>query len=438
MVKNEGSERHETRLSTSRWLFLICFLVYCTSYIARGSFSFVRATMIENGVIGAGVAGAISAAYFIFYALGQLVNGFLGDRLSPFWMVTAGLCIVVASNIAMTFSQPSGLYVLWWGINGYGHSMLWSPVLFVVSNILNNKIRVFALTAISICSPMGKIVSALVSSAALEGGRWQSVFFCVSLITLAVLLIWVARYLTLKKHIVVNVSDDMSEKEEPRAEKSHRLMPLLVASGLLVMLPAMLVHGLFYNGVVELIPTILYDEYQMTASMAAILEIIIPILSVAGLFLSNFVYFKMFKRDDMRSAAFLMGISLVPIGIMFLLALFKRDGYMIGQYADAIIFVTTYALVYLLQFAFNHVAIVLMSVRFAKYSRSSTVSGILNATNYGGSAISTYGLTYALLKLPLWQTVLIWASVLVVAAILVSLAQIRWKRFASQEGFDVN
>lgn len=431
MNENINETKTETKLSTSRCLFLLCFLVYCTSYIARGSFSFVRSTMIESGAIGISVAGAISASYFIFYALGQLINGFLGDKLSPFWMVSVGLCIVIVSNAMMLISQPSWLYVIWWGINGYGHSMLWSPVFFILSNIVNAKIRVFALTAISICAPMGKIASALVSSLALMGERWQNVFFTVTVISAAVLILWVSGYITLRKNIVTPIKKiKASATDVPTEKKNKGRFSILLLSGVAIMLPAMLVHGLFYNGVVELIPTILYEEYAMSASMSAIIEIIIPILSIVGVFFANFVYYKVFKQNDMRSAAFLMGITLVPIGIMLLLACFKREGYMIGQYPDAIVFVTTYALVYLFQFAFNHIAIVLIPARFARFSCAATVSGIANAINYGGSAISTYGMTYALLTLPLWQTVLIWGAVLIVAAILVSLAQKKWTRFS--------
>ncbi|MBE6533991.1 MAG: MFS transporter [Ruminococcaceae bacterium] len=430
-MNNKNNIQAEMRLSTSRCLFLLCFLVYCTSYIARGSFSFVRSTMQESGAIDVKAAAAISAAYFIFYAIGQLVNGFLGDRISPFWMVTVGLCIVIISNAMMSLSHQSWVYVILWGINGYGHSMLWSPVFFILSNIVNSKMRVFALTAISVCAPLGKIASALVSSVALKGGVWQNVFFTVTVILATVMLLWVVGYITLKKSIVtLKVENNTSQNEHIVKEKNKGFFKLLFVSGVAIMLPAMLVHGLFYNGVVELIPTILYEEYSMSASMAAILEIIIPILSIVGVFFANFVYFKIFKQNDMRSAAFLMAITLVPIIIMFLLAIFRREGYMIGQYPDAIIFVTTYALVYLFQFAFNHVAIVLMPAKFARFSCSSTISGVANAINYGGSAISTYGMTYALLRLPLWQTVLVWGAALMIAIVLVTAAQGRWGRFA--------
>lgn len=388
--------------------------------------------MMESGAIDIGAAAAVSAAYFIFYALGQLVNGFLGDRVSPFWMVTAGLFVVIASNTMMMLSQPSWLYVVWWGINGYGHSMLWSPIYFLLSNVINKKIRVITLTAISISSPLGKITSALVSSAALSGGKWQRVFFAVTVICAVVLLLWTAGYVALKKNMIVPVKEIKMPQSDDGSKNNKGFGKILILSGVAIMLPSMFVHGLFYNGVVELMPTILYEQYSMSASMAAILEIIIPVLSIAGVFLANLVYFKFFGQNDMRSAAFLMGISLVPIGIMLLLAFFRPHSYLIGQYPDAIIFVLTYAVAYLAQFAFNHIVIVLMPVRFAKYSCSSTVSGIANAINYGGSAISTYGMTYALMKLPLWQTVIIWGAVLVVAATLVSLAQRRWGRFTRE------
>ena len=423
----------ETRITSSKWLFLLCFLVYCTSYIARGSFSFVRSTMMSSGAIEVGVAGAISAAYFILYAVGQLINGILGDRLPPFWMVVIGLFVVVASNLMMTVSQPSYLYIIWWGINGYGHSMLWAPIYFILSNIADQKFRGFALTAISLSSPLGKISSALISSVALGGGVWQSVFFAVSLISAAVLVLWITGYIVLRKNIILPTRERREIKDDtPRKKEKGGILRILFVSGVAIMLPSMFVHGLFYNGVVEMMPTILTDQYAMSPSMAAILEIIIPILSIAGVFVANFVYYKIFKAHDMRSAAFLMGISLVPIAIMLLLAAFLPRGYMIGQYPDAIIFVVTYALAYLFQFAFNHIVIVLMPVRFARYSCSSTVSGIENAINYGGSAISTYGMTYALLKLPLWQTVLIWGAVLIVATVLVALSQRRWGRFSKE------
>ena len=57
----KDAETKETKLSSSRWLFLICWLAYAAAYIARGNFSFARSLMMGEGIIDAGIAGIISA-----------------------------------------------------------------------------------------------------------------------------------------------------------------------------------------------------------------------------------------------------------------------------------------------------------------------------------------------------------------------------------------
>ena len=169
-----------------------CWLVYACSYVARGNFSFARSLMIEGAVIGAGLAGTISAVYFICYAVGQLVNGALADRLSPFLMVSLGLGVVAVSNAAMTMSRSASLFCVLWGLNGFGQSMLWSPVFFIISNALNHKVKFFAVTVISLCTPAGKTASGLLSGLALRGGRWESVFYMASIVVAAVSILWIA------------------------------------------------------------------------------------------------------------------------------------------------------------------------------------------------------------------------------------------------------
>ena len=59
----------ETKLSSSKWIFLMCWLVYAAAYIARGNFSFGRSLMMDEGLVDAGIAGIISAVYFICYVV---------------------------------------------------------------------------------------------------------------------------------------------------------------------------------------------------------------------------------------------------------------------------------------------------------------------------------------------------------------------------------
>ena len=49
--------------------------------------------------------GEIGSAFFIFYALGQFVNGQLGDRISPRLLILYGLVVSALLNIAFGFSS---------------------------------------------------------------------------------------------------------------------------------------------------------------------------------------------------------------------------------------------------------------------------------------------------------------------------------------------
>ena len=421
----------QSGLSSSKWMFIVCFLTYSAAYIARGNFAYARATMLENGVIDVGTAGILSAVYFGFYAVGQIVNGAAADKRPPFVMVGIGLFVVALANAAMTLSMPAPVRIAVWGINGIGQSMLWCPVFYVISNMLHPKVRFVAITVVTLCTPVGKASCAWLSGLAIGGGKWQSVFLMASSVIFAVFVLWIVASLVLKKNLVAEHS--APSKKDENAERGKGLFSLLLKSGVVFMLPAMLVYGLFLNGVVELVPSILVKEYGLSSTGAAWLDSLIPIVGSLGVVIGNLVYIKVFKRNDMKSALFSMLASLVPMAVMLSLTLGKNSGYLFGQFVDSALFVLTYGLVYILQLSYGHYSVSLVPMKFSKFAFAATVSGLANAVGYGGSAISSYAMNYAIEKLPLWQTVLIWAGCLVFASLCLAAALSRWNKFVKEE-----
>ena len=434
---NTENKKRETGIKVSKLLLLCCFIAYSCAYIARGNFSFARTLMIDGGIISVGEAGIMSAVYFICYALGQVVNGVIADRKSPFIMVVIGLSVVIVSNLAMPFLAGAPIaMIVFWGINGMGQSMLWSPVFFIISNVLNSKVRFMAVTLISICTPAGKISCSVLSGLSLITDKWQNVFYMASFVIAAVMVLWVAVYLSVKKDVIAQYPEKKSEENETVSENKYSFGKLIVMSGTLIMLPALAIYGLFLNGVVELIPSILSGQYHLSSSVAALLESIVPLIGVSGVFLCNFVYLKIFKKNEMRSAAFLMSVCVLPMIVLLVFTLgLEKGGYLVSQYFDAVVFVVTYGVIYILQLAYGHLVISLVPMRYSKFGLAATMTGLNNAVNYGGSAIATYGMSYAVEILPLWQTVGIWLICLVVAAVFLFLSSIKWTKF-SKEAFE--
>ena len=71
-------------------------------------------------------------------------------------------------------------------------------------------------------------------------------------------------------------------------------------------------------------------------------------------------------------------------------------------------------------------------MKFSGFAFAATVSGIANAMGYGGSAIASYAMNYAVEKLPLWQTILVWISALVIAVLFLAAALAKWNRFVKK------
>ncbi|WP_320129419.1 MFS transporter [uncultured Sphaerochaeta sp.] len=113
--------------------FLLCWLVYFTSYIGRLDFPSVMAQLIQLGKLTASQAGTINMAYFFAYGMGQILNGFLGDRLKAKHMIFCGLFCSGIINGAMIFASNYFLMTLLWFFNGIFQSMIWPPLIRTLS-----------------------------------------------------------------------------------------------------------------------------------------------------------------------------------------------------------------------------------------------------------------------------------------------------------------
>lgn len=83
--------------------------------------------------------GMVGTGFFICYGAGQLVSGFLGDRISPKWMIFTGLTgSAIANGIMSLLHSPQSMTIAWC-INGLFQSMTWSPILRVFAEYLPAK-----------------------------------------------------------------------------------------------------------------------------------------------------------------------------------------------------------------------------------------------------------------------------------------------------------
>jgi OPA family glycerol-3-phosphate transporter-like MFS transporter len=128
-----NSVAHAMRRAQWRILFatMFCYLFY---YTGRQTFGFAMPGIESELGIDKATLGWINAALLWSYAIGQAINGNLGDKFGGRTMMSAGAVLSCALNWLMSFAQGVGGLATAWSLNGFAQSMGWAPGSRVLSN----------------------------------------------------------------------------------------------------------------------------------------------------------------------------------------------------------------------------------------------------------------------------------------------------------------
>ncbi|AMV20987.1 MFS transporter [Planctomyces sp. SH-PL14] len=132
-VADEASEARRFRRAQWRILLatMFCYLFY---YTGRQSFGFAIPGLEQELGIGKTWLGWISTSMLWSYALGQAVNGQLGDRFGGRAMMSLGAWLSCGLNWLVSFGQGPWSIAVPWSANGFAQSMGWAPGSRVLAN----------------------------------------------------------------------------------------------------------------------------------------------------------------------------------------------------------------------------------------------------------------------------------------------------------------
>jgi OPA family glycerol-3-phosphate transporter-like MFS transporter len=119
----------------AQWRMLLatmfCYLFY---YTGRQNFGFaIQGIKHDLGIGEATLAWVVTAGLWT-YAIGQAVNGNLGDKFGGRRLMSLGAVLSCLLNWITSFGQSLGGLVIPWGANGYVQAFGWAPGSRVVSN----------------------------------------------------------------------------------------------------------------------------------------------------------------------------------------------------------------------------------------------------------------------------------------------------------------
>lgn len=367
-------------------LFIYCFLAYTCSYIGRKNFSACLPAMIAEGLLTKSMGGYITTAYMITYGTGQLVSGLVGSKVRPRYMIGIGLLGAALCNLAMGLSASDTVLPVIWAFNGLFHSMLWAPIVRVFTDLLPADRRERAGTNISVACSVGAVLAFLIPAWILHISHWRMVFYVSGGILLLAFLVWVTgnrflrTYIRMMEDACAAERRELQSKAEAQAAAEHRtirhsLPALIFTSGLWMALFGLICNGALRDAVESWAPTFLADQFSLDGSMAALVSVIIPIVSVTGTYFSHWLYERFIHNE------------LYTVCLMFAIACACVIGLYLTREVSALLCALFMAVSVAAMWGANHMFLTIIPYHFAPMGMSSAVTGFLNSVIYFATAI---------------------------------------------------
>ena len=407
MPVNKNTERKITDKRQAFFLFAICWMAYFTCYIGRLNFSSAMAAMIEEAVLTKTQAGTISMVYFFVYGSGQLLNGFLGDRIHPGRMIFGGLFLSMLCNLLMGVAGSFGAMAVVWGVNGYAQSMVWPPIIRIFARRLEEAVRLRYCVDIVSTQAAGTLAAYVLSAAVLAVSGWRTVFWGAGLCLLAAAVVWAVGYARIERladsapPARTQVREKAADEKAPApsVEKGGRSFVSLIGGGLWLIILPVVVHGILKDGVTSWVPTYILETFQTSASLSVLVTTALPIVNLSGAYLARALYRKC-AGNEVRASAVFFGVSVAALSALWT--------------AGSLSLILTVALLSVItasMMGVNTLFVNLRPLRYEKEGKVSSVSGFLNACAYLGTAVSTFSIGVMVEKLGWGATVAGWLGV---------------------------
>lgn len=278
----------------------LCSVSYLAVYVARNILGAVSPQMIAEGGFTTEYIGRVSSVYFVCYAVGQLINGAIGDRIKARWMISGGLLMAGVMNLlfARLGAQYPNAAIAVYGMTGFFLSMIYGPLTKVVAENTDPKYTHRCSLGYTFASFLGSPLAGVIAAYF----TWQRVF-SVSTVVLAVMaVVSFCVFLGFEKSDIIRYHQYKRAKEQGgsiRVLIEHRIVKFTLISVL---------TGVVRTSVVFWLPTYISQYLGFSSSSAAKIYTVATFVISMTTFVAVFVYERL-NRDMDKTILLMFSVS---------------------------------------------------------------------------------------------------------------------------------
>ena len=409
--------RSKVSPNTKKIAYLLA-VVYFTSYCMRVNLAVMLVKICSEMQVEKSALAIVITGLTVAYGTGQIISGFLGDRVKPQHIIPAGLALAVLCNVGIFFASTIPVMTVIWSVNGFAHALLWPPIVRLMSTHLSAEDYSFAAVRVNQGSSVATIALYLFCPLLLGVMEWRTIMLLCAAWGAVMIVLWFILYPRVFKK--ADVREEKADSTTPVPEQKALPVPLYIFGALAMIMPGIMMQGMLRDGVTNWMPSFLLETFGLSEENSIVSTVILAIFTMISYSAFSALQ-KRFFKNEVSCAAAIFGGSALVCGALFLVNAFLPEAALVPS---LILMALTVAAMH----GVNLMLIAIVPRRFVPFGKVSTYSGILNACTYVGAAISTYGFA-ALAETFDWNfTILTWVAISLVGAALCFFAARIWQR----------
>lgn len=397
-------------------MYIFASLVYFISYITRVNYNTVLVEISSAENISRSLLALPLTASFITYGFGQIVSGWMGDKFDAFKLISLGLILSALMNILLPIFPKPQIMVVFWAVNGFAQALIYPPLVKIMAHYLSEQSYAKACLFITIGSHAATLLMYLAAPMIISVSNWKYVFgfsFCCAVVFLAV---WQFYVRSVKGKYGVPAECPSGTDEIAESARKPSASVLLVSSGLILIMLAVVMQGFLRDGIATWMPAYLSDVFSLSNEISILTTVILPVFSIFSAYIILAIRNR-FCKNELKLA----GLTFLAAMCTILLLLLFR--------ANMSLSVLFLALTSSCSHAVNFLLICLVPTKFEQYGRFSLVTGLVNSCTYVGAAISTYGFAAVSENYGWNVTLVLWGVIALTGFLCCFGALRRWKKF---------
>lgn len=267
----------------------LCSTAYLAVYIARNILGSVSPQMILDGVFTEAQIGTLSSVFFVAYAVGQLVNGTIGDHIKAKYMISLGLILAGICNALFgLFAGNVLVNTIAYATTGFALAMIYAPMTKVVAENTDPVYTPRCSLGYTFASFLGSPAAGLLAAAM----AWPFVFGSSSAILIAMGTCCFLAFSIMERRGLVTYGKYIAPKQTGGSIKiliQHRIIRFTLVA---------MLTGVVRTTVVFWLPTFISQHLSFSPKQAALIYTVSTLAISGAAFIAIFTYERLNRNMD--------------------------------------------------------------------------------------------------------------------------------------------